>query len=1232
VILILAAAFTVSPARPVQGQVTAVESTRLLKPADGFEATLWASEPQVLNPTSIDIDSRGRIWVAEGLNYRLHRDANGQFKRVDHADAIKVMEDIDGDGRADRVTVFAEDIYPVPMGLAIEEIWKDDQYQGCRLYVGNSPDLLVLEDTDGDDRADKRYALLTGFGGINSDHGVHGMMLALDGKLYFTHGDGCCSVQDDGKSEKTVNFDVVDKSGRRVKTDQLGSTLRVNLDGTQFEVLADRHRNPYETCVSSFGQVFTSDNDDDGNRGSRMLWILDGGNYGYRTPGSRRHWGEEVPGIMPKLAGTGNGSPVGILVYEGELFPAEYRGAVLQIDAGTHHVNFHPLTRKGAGYRTEYKVLLDSDDNWYRPIDAAVAPDGSLYVVDWYDAGVGGHRFVDQNTGRIHRVVPKGAKPEAETVDFASVVGLIRALQSPVVATRFVARQHLVARAPEAIDEVRKLFKTAEPMIRARALHVLAGMGDLGRSDVVVALKDRDPRIRELALKTLARDVSHFAVAEPEAAQTAPVAAQSVLGEILPLVADPDAGVRRELILALREVETTKVNDALRDLALAWDGQDRHYLEALVLALRAREDACLDSIFAALATHATEDPAFAYRPMAEPPYFPITTNDAFLRPGDEMPAGNPVGRLIGLAWALQWDGALPHLEGLLAKADSPALIRNVEKAVNRLDANAAALFFAKRFFDWDDPVRQRDMLDIIGRKLENQKDSAFQGDDVAKVINQSLESEDLVESAIQAVGRIKAGRYADKLMTMVEDEAQPVSIRAAAMEALGQLRHQPLEPRVRKLVNDAKGADRVTRMTLAALTALVALESDDDEALEQLQTIIVDEDHAQEFRRTAMRAMARRAKGGTYLLNLASQKKIPDSLWNELIVLTHNHPDRQVRRRAGQEVKLPESAQGKALPPVAELLSRVGDAAHGEAVFFRKGETTAACGSCHRVQGRGQWIGPDLSTIGTKYGKDGLLESILNPSGAVGYNYLTQIVELNDGRLLDGLMAEETSDRLALKNAQGERFEINKSDIKDRRSGTQSLMPDGLAQAMSEQDLVDVLAYLASLNRPVATAAEYHVLGPVPVASANDFFDPKQIPDVGATLSGQGGKRLAWRGYSAGQDGLLNLSNVIGTRAGQAAFCYLPIDSPIVQMAEVVFDADLEISLWVNGKSAKLPKPQADIGGGARALIQLIEGENHLVIRVDAGHENPFIATTVIADAPTRFSFGSQAAGRADAR
>ncbi len=478
------------------GQSDPAKSATLVKPASGLQATLFAAEPLVNNPTNIDVDSRGRVWVAEGQNYRMTHKKD--LPRIEGADKIKILEDTDGDGVADQVTVFADNIFPIPMGLAVEEQYdKAGRYTGARVYIGNSPDLLVFEDTDGDDKADKRSVLLTGFGGVDSDHGVHGMTLGLDGRLYFTHGDGCCSFEAKDNSHNARNFDVTDASGRHVTSSNLANTLRVDRDGRNFEILADRQRNNYETSLNANGVAFTSDNDDDGNRGCRVIWVMDGGNYGYRTPGSPRHWGEETPGIVPKLVGTGNGSPSGITVYEGALLGSKYRGGLFEADAGTRQVNFFPIERHDASFRTTYEVLLKSDDPWFRPVDAAAAPDGSVLVADWYDAAVGGHNFRDQDTGRIYRVAPQGSAWTTPNPDFGSIPGLIALLNSPVVASQDAARRSLIARGdePEVTAALDDLFRIGDPIERARALWVrYAVEGDDRRSGRAGRSRSGHPR------------------------------------------------------------------------------------------------------------------------------------------------------------------------------------------------------------------------------------------------------------------------------------------------------------------------------------------------------------------------------------------------------------------------------------------------------------------------------------------------------------------------------------------------------------------------------------------------------------------------------------------------------------------------------------------------------------------------------------------------------------------
>src|SRR5262249_54923555 len=180
--------------------------------------------------------------------------------------------------------------------------------------------------------------------------------------------------------------------------------------------------------------------------------------------------------------------------------------------------------------------------------------------------------------------------------------------------------------------------------------------------------------------------------------------------------------------------------------------------------------------------------------------------------------------------------------------------------------------------------------------------------------------------------------------------------------------------------------------------------------------------------------------------------------------------------------------------PIGELIRRDGDPGRGAQVFFRAG--TNSCGGCHRVQGRGQWVGPDLSTIGIKYGRDELVRSILNPGAAIGYNFRSVVAALDDGRVITGLPVEETADRLVLKTAAGERVAIASRSIEDRRISDVSLMPEGLAQALTDDELVDLLAYLGTLRQPVSILGQCHAIGPLDEPGATPRIDPSASVDL----------------------------------------------------------------------------------------------------------------------------------------
>jgi putative membrane-bound dehydrogenase-like protein len=1178
----------------------------------------------LVNPTNIDIDSRGRVWVTEGLNYRLTREGNSRFRRIEDADKIKILEDTDGDGKADKVTVFADRIFPVPMGIAVEEHYtRAGKYSGCRVFVGNSPDLLVLEDTDGDDRADKRYPILSGFGGVDSDHGVHGMVLCLDGKLYFTQGDGCCSVQQD-KSERKQNFDVLDKRGRHVKSDQLANTLRANRDGTEFEVICDRQRNNYETCLNSFGNIFTSDNDDDGNRGCRVIWAMDGGHYGYHTPGSPRHWGEDVPGNVPKLVGTGNGSPCGIMVYEGSLLPDEYFGGLLEVDAGTRQVNFFPLRRKGAGFRTQYKVFLASDDPWFRPVDACVAPDGSVFVADWYDAGVGGHAFSDQTTGRIFRVVVKGQGSHKPSRDFSTVDGLSRALNSATIATQDAARRLLIERGSEVAHLLRNRVSRSDvdpcdSMYRARALWTLLAIE--GDRAAIAALNDKEPRIRELAVRMLGRDCREngsVQYAKPEAKQPAPALAH--LDVLLPLADDPDHGVRRELILALRNLPTAKVGDALRRLTASWDGQDRWYLEALGLALEKRESSYLSSLFTnspygQMSEHDLDQEG-ADASVALPPYFPVDRNEAFIPTSNPDQPVSALSKSLGLAWRIHRNEVVPLLRRVVHHLKAPEFQQAADDVLRQIRSADAAILAAEMIDRVQGPLRKRELLGILAANLEGRWRRAKDHDTVEKVILAALLDPETRSEGIAVVAASRDARYDDVLETIARDEKARAEDRVSAVQALGEI-HGPIIHFLDHLIAATVGKRNSSPIADAAVRTVPQIY----DARSKLLELISAREFPLGLRREALKALAEQADGGQRILELARAKKLPDDLKTDAVTLLLTHRDRQVSARAASVLPIPTLAGGRPLPPLGELIRRAGNAEKGKGVFFRSGLNS--CANCHRVQGQGQWIGPDLSTIGTKYGKDELLRSILNPSAAIGLSYRTAVLALNDGRVINGLPVEDTPNRLVIKTADGQRLTLRPADIEDRKTSDVSLMPEGLAQSLGPDELVDLLEFLATLREPVSIVGQYQVIGPVHEQAGSPAINPAVQMTRAVPMRGSRGEELVWRRVEANSEGLVDFSSMMADDPESAVYALLSVSSPAEQNGRLVIETRAGVTAWLGGKKVVLAEPGQASSDHHEAALRLTRGVTRLLIRL-AGNSRTSggaaLVTTLVTTEPVSFN------------
>ena len=501
-------------------------------------------------------------------------------------DRIIVVEDTDGDGSADETHVFYQgrDVDSAH-GICV---------LGNRVIVSANDSVFFLIDDDGDLKADRKEILFTGIEGTQHDHGIHAFVFGPDGKLYFNFGNAGKQISDaNGKP-------IVDRAGNVVKDSvrpyQQGMVFRCNLDGSDFETLGWNFRNNWEVAVDSFGTLWQSDNDDDGNRSTRINYVMPFGNYGYRSEIDGRgwradrtgmheevplkHWHLNDPGVMPNLLQTGAGSPTGICIYEGDALPEIFQNQIIHCDAGPNIVRSYPVENDGAGYKATIVNMIDGAEKnqWFRPSDVCVAPDGSLIIADWYDPGVGGHRMRDVERGRLFRVQRKGAPATYSCKEDLSPANWIT---SPNQSRRYLC--WMFYKEQQEVDALWKMWKSdPNPRFRARAMWLLGEIVDSKEkleSIIDAGLADSDANIRIATLRFCRRYRKKLDF-------------ESVQKKFN--LADPSPQVRREIAVGLREMQPTNLAEQWIKLAKAYPDSDRWYLEALGVAADGHWDECLD--------------------------------------------------------------------------------------------------------------------------------------------------------------------------------------------------------------------------------------------------------------------------------------------------------------------------------------------------------------------------------------------------------------------------------------------------------------------------------------------------------------------------------------------------------------------------------------------------------------------------------------------------------------
>ena len=587
------------------GEETEVPVDRFVVP-DDLEVTVWARSPLFRNPTNFDFDHHGRAWVAEGVNYR------GQ-RRDGEGDRIMVVHDSNGDGLADKSHVFVQEKHlQSPLGVAVFD---------NVVVVSQPPDLLVYTDVDRDlvfnPEKDKREVLLTGFNGRNHDHSLHALIAGPDGKWYFNQGNMGAQFTD--RSGKTFRigspYSMRQVAGHKSDDGHVylgGFSVRMNPDGTNCEIIGHNYRNSYEQIITSAGDVFQNDNDDP--PACRTSWVMEYGNAGFASNDGQRSWGadrrpgqdtptaewrQHDPGSMPPGDIYGGGAPTGITYYENGALPERYNGLLLSCESAKNVIFGYQPKPEGAGFKmdrfdfmtsnperkwagADFKGRSNRDLNtWFRPADVTVGPDGALYVADWFDPRVGGHGTQDRSlSGTIYRIAPKGFKSEVPKLDLASEAGQIAALRSPAINTRYLGFKGLKAAGEKSIPALVALAGDKNPYLAARAVWLLAQLGEKGVKAMLSLPEKTGSQARITVFRALRR-----------------AGYKDTMKLAQRLAGDSSPALRREVAFYLRnEPPTPAVVSALVEIAKGYDGKDRSYLEAFGTGATGKEAA----VFAAL--------------------------------------------------------------------------------------------------------------------------------------------------------------------------------------------------------------------------------------------------------------------------------------------------------------------------------------------------------------------------------------------------------------------------------------------------------------------------------------------------------------------------------------------------------------------------------------------------------------------------------------------------------
>lgn len=963
-------------------RLTAEEALKRLKVPQGYHASLFAAEPDVRQPIAAAFDARGRMWVAENYTY-----ANSKTNYdLTLRDRIVVLEDENQDGRAEKRTIFWDDVQRLTsVEVGFGGVW-----------AMAPPNLYFIPDEDGDARPDgPPVVMLDGWDDAASRHNfTNGLRWGPDGWLYGRN--GILATSQVG----------VPGTPQEQRTPMNCGIWRFHPTRRTFEVVCHGTTNPWGHDWDDHGQLFFI------NTVIGHLWHVVPGAHFRRMYGDDLNpycyelieqtadhfhwdaavesWTEQRKGVTPGTDKAGGGhAHSGLMIYLGDNWPHDLRGSMFTVNLHGQRLNRDRLERAGATYVGRHAPdFLTSTDPWFRAVDLMYGPDGAVFLLDWSDIGeCHENDGVDRSSGRIFKIESLAGRrraasrqpvdlPKATPQQLAElqlhpndwyVRQARRALQERAARGEDVAPAHVVLR-----DQ---LAQHADATRRLRALWALHVSGGLTTADLVRLLEHSDEHLRLWAVQLL--------------------------------------------------VETTPTPETVAALVT----QAQRESSGLVLTFFA---SALQRIPAA-ARWQLAAPLVKHAELADDRVYPLVVWYGLEAAAAEDPAA---------AVALVRESQLPKVNRFLAR-------RLASQVETRPEGVAALVGWMRTKID--ESHRLPVLAGLVDGLRGWQKAPAPEGwSELAALVNTAGndESRQLARELSIVFGD---GRAIDDVKKVAADKNQSSASRRQAIRALAAARVPGLVATLTPLLGDtAIAEDAVRGLASADLTTAAPVLLENYRRVNRPGRLAIVEAFAtrRDTAKMLLAAVEKETIGRTevapfvlrqmQLLGDESLQKDITRLWPELRLIETD----KLGQIASWRTKLSD-----------ERL-RGADLASGRKLYDE------ACGKCHKLFGEGGAIGPEL-TGAQRTNLNYWLENIIDPSAVVAASFRMAIVELDDGRVLNGVVGAATPRTLTLQTPT-EKLTLDRRTVVSIRPSTLSLMPEGQLARLSEDQVRDLVAYLMS--------------------------------------------------------------------------------------------------------------------------------------------------------------------------